>query len=292
MIRRVCLSVLVAALAAGCLESNPQPSPGQKDNGAHGGGLDVPALEDVTYAPPGADTIEGAEDTVIGGDVVEPGEDVVSPQDILPDAPPPMDVYDVWDVQETWDGYETWDSYETWDIGDGFETWDVYEVSDVFLGDVSIDVPVDMSDDIAPHEDTQLIGGGSSFGMCWGPCKTDLTVNGSAVHLVTSGWDETIFVDNTGALTPEGLEQSKTLAAALVGVSLQDVYGCPDCADGGAKYIALIREGVTSSHAYEFGAIPPDLEDADLFMFMVISDLAACTPSALVTPDPDCVPAA
>lgn len=138
--------------------------------------------------------------------------------------------------------------------------------------------------------ETAIKGGGSSFGMCGGPCKTDLILDKSAAKLVTSGWDGTIYTTNSGELTAVGLQQPKTLAAALVGVNLQKVYGCPDCADGGASYVDLLRDGVASSHKYEFYNPPPELEDPDAFVFQVIEALLTCIPDTLVTPGPGCVP--
>ncbi len=196
-----------------------------------------------------------SQDTLEPSQDVVAGEDAAEPGDLAPDAPAPVDVSDAWDA-----------------------------------GDIP-DVPDIAEVDAAPHDETAITGGGSSFGMCWGACKSDLTLDGPAAHVVTSGWDDTIFTDNSGVLTAAGLEESIALAEALVGVNLQGVYGCPDCADGGASYISLIREEVTSSHAYEFGNPPQALEDADFFVFQVISDLLTCTPSALVIPNLDCVPA-
>ena len=259
-------TLLTVLLLAGCLESNPQPSPGNKDQGGnYNGGQDTQLADDDALPPPGLDTLDPYIDSVVGGDISEPGEDAVTDQ--VSDLPEPMDTF------------ETWDSMEIWDIPDVFETWDIPDIPDL----PEVDAP--------PHADTAIAGGGSSFGMCWGPCKTDLTLDGADAHVVTSGWDDTIFSDNTGILTADGIAQSKSVAAALIGIALQDVYGCPDCADGGAKTIALLREGVASSHAYEFGSVPPALEDADAFVFQVISDLLTCTAGTWVTPDPGCVPA-
>lgn len=138
---------------------------------------------------------------------------------------------------------------------------------------------------------TGIAGGGSSFGMCVGACKNDLTLDGAAAQVVAQGWDGTVYWDNSGTLTAEGVSQSKALATALVGVNLKSVYGCPDCADGGASRIDLLRDGVATSHTYEFWKPPAELEDADAFLFQVIEDLASCTKSALIDPAPDCAPA-
>ena len=275
--------LLAALLLLGCLESNPQPSPeGKGDN--FNGGADINLAEDDALLPPGADTVDHGEDTVAGGDMAEPADGIE-----------PTDIADAWDVNdvgsdaETWDGYETWDIPETWDgyeTLDIAETWDTVDIADLFETWDIADVP-----DVVPLEGTAVLGGGSSFGECMGACKADLTLDGAAIRVVRSGWDDTIYTDNTGVLTTAGLDQSVTLAEALIGVELLAVYGCPDCADGGAKYATLLLDGVPSTHAWEFPDTPPALQDVDLFLFEVMDALLSCTLNALVTPDIDCVPA-
>ena len=137
---------------------------------------------------------------------------------------------------------------------------------------------------------SRITGGGSSFGMCGGACKTDLALVEDVAQVMTSSWSGEIFTMNSGTLTAEALAQSEALATALVGVSLQDVYGCPDCADGGASYIDLLRDDVASHHAYEFWNPPPALEDADAFVYQINEALLSCAADALVTPDAGCVP--
>jgi Dictyostelium (slime mold) repeat len=137
---------------------------------------------------------------------------------------------------------------------------------------------------------TALTGGGSSFGMCGGPCKTDLTLDDATTRLVISGWDDTLFADNQGTLSAAALAKATSLAAALLSTDLDAVYGCPDCADGGAMYVDLIRDSVTSHHAYEYGNPPTALVDADLFVSNLIEALRNCTSTEWITPDASCAP--
>jgi len=137
----------------------------------------------------------------------------------------------------------------------------------------------------------------ASFGECWGPCRSELTVDGSDLTLLVRGWDGVVFLDLSGELAPRltaaGAEQADALAAALLGVTLQPVYGCPDCADGGACSVSLVRDGVASTHTYDCSTGPPPvLAAADEFWQGIIDDLANCrdSPYAFVPADWDCVP--
>ncbi len=133
-------------------------------------------------------------------------------------------------------------------------------------------------------------GAGSSFGMCVGACKTDLKIDGEALDIRTSGHDGTEYQHNTGTLTAAGLTTAGEIAAALVGVELQQVYGCPDCADGGAYYVVLLRGGVESTHTYGYGTPPEVLEAIDTFTKGLIEGLLTCASGEHLSVGEGCVP--
>lgn len=134
-----------------------------------------------------------------------------------------------------------------------------------------------------------LVGAGWSFGMCGGYCVADLII--SEGDLVATGRghfvDEPLYV-NHGALTPAGAERIEAALQALVGEALEPVYGCPDCADGGAAYITLERASGTSSHSMQFGSPPEILAELHALSLAIIDDLESCTASDIVTISEDC----
>lgn len=116
-------------------------------------------------------------------------------------------------------------------------------------------------------------------------------LTGVSAQATITNWVPTApLMDNTGTLTAAGQTQADSIATALVGVNLLAVYGCPDCADGGASYVDVTRQGVLSSHAYEFYNPPPELVDADAFITDVFGGLRSCAATTYVTPDASCVP--
>lgn len=139
--------------------------------------------------------------------------------------------------------------------------------------------------------DTALVGAGWSFGECASYCSADLAIDGD--KLVLGGRDrmaeEPLFV-NVGTLTAEAQGRIAEALAALQGVTLEPVYGCPDCAAGGAAYVTLGRDGTTSSHELEFGNPPVELAELYELSMAMISALETCQSSDLVAVADGCQP--
>ena len=140
-----------------------------------------------------------------------------------------------------------------------------------------------------------ISGGGKSFGECMGECVFELTT-----HINTSGncATATLIVygiadvsrTNTGELTALGTALVSGLAVELTGVSLEEIYGCPDCADGGAGRLTLRRDGSAFTTEYEFQKPPELLKKADDFVADVMTALDVCETTGYVVPSASCVP--
>jgi hypothetical protein len=145
-----------------------------------------------------------------------------------------------------------------------------------------------------PLEAPVLVSGGWSFGHCIGQCVGELAVDGADLRFTITGHqaEDPVFLDNTGTLTDEGLEALQSAQAALAGEALEERYGCPDCADGGASHVTLARDGETSTHTYEFGKPPAVLTELDALLDSVMAALETCTANAFVEIAADCTPRA
>ena len=143
----------------------------------------------------------------------------------------------------------------------------------------------------AAPDGQRLLGAGWSFGMCLGYCLADLVVDGNELVLTGSGREseEPLYV-NAGALTAVGRERLAAALEALAGKTLEPVYGCPDCADGGAAYLVLARDGVLSRHEMEFGSPPEELSELHALGMELIGALETCAPSELAEVAADCTP--
>ena len=134
-----------------------------------------------------------------------------------------------------------------------------------------------------------LTGAGWSFGMCMGYCRADLAIDGDEV--VVTGSDrsgQVTLYTNRGTLTSAGRERLDAAVAALSGVPLEDVYGCPDCADGGATYLTISRDGVATHHEMEYGEPPAELADVHELAMSLMASLEACVSDDQVSVAPDC----
>lgn len=136
-----------------------------------------------------------------------------------------------------------------------------------------------------------LVGAGWSFGFCAGYCRADLVIDGPALELTGSGnQSEGTLYTNRGSLTAAGVDAVAAAVAALSGVELEPVYGCPDCADGGAAYVTISADGATSRHDMEFGNPPEVLAEIHELAMSIIGALETCTSGELVEVAEDCSP--
>jgi hypothetical protein len=286
--RTVLLASLTLFLAA-CIESNPQPSPvtggiedrNQVPDKGNGG------LDDVTV--PAEDAFWQAPDQLSGHDLAAEPTDAMS--EMLADA---VGLDKVSDVVVTDLEPEVFADGETLceDLTDMTHGELTAQLDTSWESEIFVDLaPADLEqEDLTSDVETTLSGGGTSFGMCWGACKQVFSIFNLEVHYLASGWDDAVYSDVTATLTVLGATQAKQVAVDLLEVSLDDVYGCPDCADGGAAHAQLLRKGTESKHAYPFNGPPPALETANQFIMSVLEAMVTCQSNDLVKIPEDCVP--
>ena len=127
--------------------------------------------------------------------------------------------------------------------------------------------------------------------MCGGPCRGELTIDGSRLVLIVRGdFDLDPLATNAGELSPEGQKLLIETLGTVDDIDLPPVSGCPDCADGGAAYLALQRGGESSEYSYEFGNPPPAISPIDSLATTLISALQSCKRSNVVSLTASCVP--
>ena len=206
-----------------------------------------------------------------------------------------------WEVEQASDGI----SVRLWSVSDpGAVCADVLEPFEVSIPLGSFDganLPVTLNGEPVgrvqigatptAQPTASLVGAGWSFGMCVGYCQADLEVRGDGLTLTgTDRPEAAALFENVGALTPEGRARLDAAVAALGSAPLDAVYGCPDCADGGAAYLSLVRDGVTARHDMEFGEPPPELAELYTIATSLIDSLERCEPSELATVGDGCQP--
>ena len=99
------------------------------------------------------------------------------------------------------------------------------------------------------------INSGISYGECWGYCVFELALDNSNALFTASSWgswyDEFLDLLLEDNLSQEAWQQLIGLIDFEYFQSLDDVYGCPDCADGGAEFIEIIYDGVAKQVAFD-----------------------------------------
>lgn len=129
----------------------------------------------------------------------------------------------------------------------------------------------------------EIVGGGSSFGECGGLCVGELRIDRREVSLTRRSWDRSEQVVAQGTLSEAARLQLDEMERALIGVQLEETYGCPDCADGGAAWIDLVPVEAAARATYEFGTAPDVLAGWEDFRREVSEALATCVTGDLVT---------
>lgn len=135
--------------------------------------------------------------------------------------------------------------------------------------------------------DAVLVGASKAFGECQGDCRFELTLSKGTrcdrADLVISAYGVgDPSRTNHGVLTPVGHAAIRERVAELGDSLLQETYGCPDCADGGASGVTVMRGDQTTATLYEYGNPPPVLAPLDELAQAIIYALQTCQSNNVV----------
>jgi len=103
---------------------------------------------------------------------------------------------------------------------------------------------------------------GSSFGECLGYCNQYMKVHPQVATLKKIGWDETGSLPEIQCSFPlESYEFISVIDSVNVGnfFSLDEIYGCPDCADGGAEWVEISFDTIKHRVTFEYMNEPEEL---------------------------------
>jgi hypothetical protein len=108
-------------------------------------------------------------------------------------------------------------------------------------------------------ESTDTIKYGTGFGMCSGYCVSELTITPSKLSLQKNGTGVKAKTC-TQSFTSQQFQQLRDKIDFEKFAALDDVYGCPDCADGGSEWIEITRGGNTHRVVFEYHKEPEALK--------------------------------
>lgn len=101
---------------------------------------------------------------------------------------------------------------------------------------------------------------GDSFGFCAGYCWKEVAVTGAHVDFQKGGWNDAVETksctrDNSCA---EWISLSNKIDVTSF-FSLEEVIGCPDCADGGAEWVEIKIASSMHKVTFEYGKAPAEM---------------------------------
>jgi hypothetical protein len=112
------------------------------------------------------------------------------------------------------------------------------------------------------NDNVQEIGYGTSFGMCIDYCVNNISLGAGEVKYSKS---KNGSVPDTKTCTKKMAASEMDALKALVKQNdfqkLPAVIGCPDCADGGAEWIALKINGKVKKVTFEYGKAPSAVKE-------------------------------
>ena len=96
---------------------------------------------------------------------------------------------------------------------------------------------------------------GIFFGMCGGYCKSEVEIVNRDVVFIASSWSDpnypyTMLNGNISIQEWDSLIESVDMDSFL---SLDDIIGCPDCADGGGEWIEITKVDTLKRVTFEYG---------------------------------------
>ena len=96
---------------------------------------------------------------------------------------------------------------------------------------------------------------GIFFGLCGGYCKSEVEIVKRDVVFIASSWSnpnypDTMLNGNISIQEWDSLIESVDMDSLL---SLDDIIGCPDCADGGGEWIEITKVAAIKRVMFEYG---------------------------------------
>jgi hypothetical protein len=105
---------------------------------------------------------------------------------------------------------------------------------------------------------------GSFFGECLGYCQTEIKIERESIQKKSKGWNQYDELPKTERIEIVNSIYFEELTRYLdfnKFKKLDEVLGCPDCADGGGEWVEIRRNGQTSKVTFEYGNAPEELSN-------------------------------
>ncbi|NOQ24689.1 MAG: hypothetical protein GQ564_04935 [Bacteroidales bacterium] len=108
------------------------------------------------------------------------------------------------------------------------------------------------------------IGYGTSFGECIGYCNRNLEIIGTDIKFKASGQTVTGKLPDiviTDEISIEDWEKLVNTFDIFIFRNMEEVIGCPDCADGGAEWIEIKTDEISHKIVFEYNNEPEEFKN-------------------------------
>jgi hypothetical protein len=105
---------------------------------------------------------------------------------------------------------------------------------------------------------------GTSFGFCFGYCQENISISNSELiykKISRTENNDYPFIETHKNLTEQEWSEIKNSFNIESFLALNEYYGCPDCADGGAEWMEIKYEGEVHRVTFEYSNEPEILKD-------------------------------
>ncbi len=127
--------------------------------------------------------------------------------------------------------------------------------------------------------EVNYIAYGTSFGECQGYCNQNMKVYPQVATLRRYGWSESGELPEIQCSLPlESYEFISIRDSVDVGnfFSMDETYGCPDCADGGAEWVEISFDTLKHRVTFEFMNEPEELTPIVTALRELMLDFEGC----------------
>ena len=106
-------------------------------------------------------------------------------------------------------------------------------------------------------QDIIQIKTGTSFGECYGYCLSELSIIGTDADYYLNSWieNDSVYqpVEISDVINISIWENLNTFLDFELFMNLDTIYGCPDCADGGAEWFEIATNDTIKKVTIEYG---------------------------------------
>lgn len=110
-------------------------------------------------------------------------------------------------------------------------------------------------------ESSLIVRSGESFGFCVGYCRHELELTDEQMRIFSTSWVSDQHPDRMAEASID--EEKWNEIQAMINLEafgeLDDLYGCPDCADGGSEWIEIQADSVVKRVTFEYRNAPSEI---------------------------------